>query len=120
MAKKRKLKTRTRTIYKKARRTAKKSFGFESIIQPDAMIYGAGRSYLSNLINPLTEKLPLGQFSDEGAMLLVNYIGVKFAPKGILKNVFKKGMIIENSLIGAGLIGMFNNNTNTSSISNSF
>ena len=36
-----------------------------SLIQIDAMAYGAARQYLANLISPVTSMIPLGTFADE-------------------------------------------------------
>ena len=106
MAKRRRIvKARTRTVYRKApkRRRSSSNSGKVQAVQFDAMIYGAGRQYVSNLITPLTSMIPLGAVSDELGMGIVNYMLAKNM-KGMIKKVAMKGLIIENARIGQTIV----------------
>lgn len=76
------------------------------LIQFDSMIYGAARQYVSNLVAPLTAKIPLGNIADEVVMGGINYMVAKHTG-GILRDVAKKGLIIENARLGEAAISGF-------------
>ena len=69
----------------------------------DALLYGAVRGYASNALAPLTSKIPLGGISDEVGMGILNYFLAKNT-SGMIKKIATKGLIIENAMLGAGLI----------------
>ena len=97
-----------------------------NLIQVDAMLYGAARQYVSNLIAPLTSKIPIaGNLSDEIGMGFIDWMLAKNT-KGFISEVAKKGLVIENARVGEGLIGGFglgsssNNNVSYFSNTNSY
>ena len=96
---------------KSARRAA--SGNSNKLIQIDAMVYGALRPYVSGLIAPLTNKIPLGNLADEAGMGLLNYFVAKRG--GMFGSIARKGLIIENGMIGSSLSGMFLSGTSTAS-----
>ena len=75
-----------------------------SLIQIDAMAYGAARQYLANLISPVTSMIPLGTFADEIGMGLVDWMVAKNV-KGFVGEIARKGLVIENSRVGEQLVG---------------
>jgi len=76
-----------------------------NLIQIDAMAYGAARSYVSQLIAPLTSKIPLiGNLSDEVGMGFVDWMIAKNT-RGFISEVAKKGLVIENARVGEGIVG---------------
>jgi hypothetical protein len=108
-----------RTLMRVSRRRSKPNFG-GSLFQFDAMLYGAGRTFLSNLASPLTARLgPLGGFADELVLLGATYFTAK-KTGGFVRQVATKGLIVENAMIGRQLGEMVFNRTpsvsNTQSI----
>jgi len=104
MAKRRK-KARTRTVYRTAPKRRRRSSKSQKVqaVQVDAMLYGAGRQYVSDLIKPLTSNIPLGAVSDELGMGLVNYMLAKNT-KGMVKKIAMKGLVIENARLGQAVV----------------
>jgi len=100
--------------YKSATRRSKGMFGGSifgtsdtSMIQPDAMVYGAVRQYGANLIAPLMANVPLlGQYSDEVGMGLIDWLVAKNT-SGFIQGIAKKGLVVENARIGESLVGSF-------------
>lgn len=105
MARRKRAKTRTRTVYKKAARR-RKSSGSAKVapIQLPSMLYGAARGYLSNLIAPVTSKIPLGGVADEAGMIFANYMLAKNVKNKTLKQAAISGLIIENARLGEAVI----------------
>lgn len=70
-----------------------------------AGVYGAGREYLSNLVAPVTEKVPLGTISDEVVMIGALSLGKKFLGRRVpmVNDVANAGILIESARIGATL-----------------
>jgi len=98
MAKRRRMKTRT--VYKKAKRYAKRSVKGSTLIQPDSMLYGAGRRYLSQLISPITSGVGiLGNLADNAILGTGLYLLSKRS-KGMVRNIAIKGLVAENVLAG--------------------
>jgi hypothetical protein len=87
------------------RRGGIRSVGKVALIQPDAMVYGAGRQYVANLISPLTSQIPLGGIADEVGMGLVDWMVAKNFKSGFIHSVALKGLVIENAAIGAAIMG---------------
>jgi len=107
-----------------ARRTARRSGVGNSaaLFQLDAMIYGAARSPISNLVGgimPSNLLGGLGGLSDEVAMGAINYLVAKNT-SGMVRNVALKGLVIENARVGEALVSMtgLTNTTNSASSSN--
>jgi len=104
-----------------ARKAARRSGVGNSaaLFQLDAMLYGAARQYTSNAIAPITAMIPLGGLSDEVGMAFVDYMIAKHT-SGMLSNVAKKGLVIENARVGeaivqGGLGGLFNTSSGQTS-----
>lgn len=74
-----------------------------SLVQVDAMAYGALREKVSTMIAPVSSKIPLGNISDEVAMGLVNWLVAK-KTSGLLRNIAMKGLVIENARIGEAIV----------------
>jgi hypothetical protein len=70
--------------------------------------YGVARAYLSQLIQPLTSKIPLGQYADEVVLGAAGYYLAK-KQTGLLKSVGYAMLTIESAAIAnqatAGMIG---------------
>jgi len=97
-------KMRTSYFGRKAKsRRSSKGGSSVKLVQFDAMIYGAVREKVSNLVAPLTAKIPLGGIADEIAMGGINYLVAKNT-SGMLKDVAMKGLIIENARLGEALV----------------
>lgn len=86
-----------------------------ALVQVDAMLYGAVRQKVSDAIAPVTSKIPLGGVSDEVGMALVCWGISKYAGKGMLGNVARKGLVIENARLGEAIaqqgLGLVSNNS---------
>lgn len=116
--------------HKMARRSSGGIFGgsivgtsTNSLVQVDAIAYGAARQYVANLISPLTNSLPLGAYADEVGMGLVDWLLAKNV-KGFVGDIARKGLVHENARIGEQLIGnlggMATSNTGLSSYNSGF
>lgn len=77
--------------------------GSDSLVQLDAMAYGAGRQYLANLIAPVTSSVPLGNFAEPVTLGVVDWFIAKNF-KGFIGDIAKKGLIIENAAVGAQVL----------------
>lgn len=86
-----------------------------ALFQLDAMLYGAVRQKASNAIAPVTSKIPLGGVSDEVGMALLCWGISKYAGKGMLGQVARKGLVIENARVGEAIaqqgLGLVSNNS---------
>ena len=105
MAKRRragKVRTITRYVKGKFKRRSKSSSQIK-MFQPDALVYGAVRGYMSNALSGITNKIPLGGISDEVGIGILNYFIAKNT-SGMIKNIATKGLIIENAMLGAGIV----------------
>lgn len=89
--------------FRRAARRSSKGGGKVQLLQPDAMIYGAARGYMSNLLLPLTSKIPLGGIADEVGIGLVDWLVAKNMG-GMVKSVAMKGLVIENARLGEAII----------------
>lgn len=91
---------------KKAHRSSHKSSGLSpmSVILP-AVAYGGLRGTISNLITPLTSKVPvLGAYTDEAVFGVVGYLLAKKS-KGMLKGLGYGMLAVESASIGNQLLG---------------
>jgi hypothetical protein len=70
-----------------------------------AGLYGAVRESMSNALAPLTEKLPLGNLSDEAVMIGTLWAGKKFLGRKVpmVNDFANAGILIESARIGATL-----------------
>lgn len=85
------------------RRSSGSSGGFAPLIY--AAGYGAGRQYISNLISPLTSKIPLGDYADEVGMLGAAWAAKKFTSNPMVHKLADTAMLIEASRIGSQIVG---------------
>lgn len=100
---KRATRTRRASPFRAKARTRRKSTGGSvQAIQFDAMIYGGLRGYTSDLLKPLTSKIPLGSIADELVMGVANYFIAKNT-SGMIKNIALKGLTIENARLGEAI-----------------
>lgn len=115
-----KTKRRGSTLAKRRKVSKRRRYGVKSddklkVIVPAGFGYGLVREYASDKLAPLTNKIPLGNISDEIGMLGVLYGARKwlFKKKGMLRDVTKGGMYVEAARIGQAtkdgqLGGLFN------------
>ena len=114
-----------RTIYKrmKAHYTRhKKTYGLLGVLL-SAGIYGAFRAKVSNYLSQYTNKIPLGNVSDEAGMGLLCILSKKFIGNKVpmLKKVFDAGLYIECARIGeAAATGQLGLGTSTGTNSSTF
>ena len=109
LARKRHRTARARGLF--GRRTHKRGLGggiTGTII--GGVVYGAGRTYVSNLVAPLTSKLPLGQYADNVAMGLVSWLlatgKIPLVNKiPMSREIGKAGLCIEAAFAGQELMG---------------
>jgi len=78
-----------------------------------AGIYGAVREFASIKLAPLTQKIPLGSYSDEAGMLAANYALGKYIHAA--RPVTDAGILIESARIGSKLVSGFNTTGSSSS-----
>jgi len=111
MARRRRIRTRvTRrraSPMKRVKRYAKSTTRGTALIQPDSMVYGAGRRYLSKLISPVTVKLGmLGNLSDNAILGAGMWLIAKKS-KGFVRDIAIKGLVAENVLAGDDIASNF-------------
>lgn len=109
MARRRKAKTKTITRFvKKAGRRIKRASSNPTAVIIPAMAYGALRAKMAQLIAPVTDKIPFGNYADELGMGLVSYFAAKKGI-GIVKKLGIAGLTIESAQVGQQLMaGGFN------------
>lgn len=100
---------------------ARRSKGSSSGSSPFMMMlggaaYGAGRAYASNLIAPLTAKVPFGNLADNVVLGGISYFAYKKG-KGLVKELGRSGLIIESALAGQDLLANMNGSSTSSSAS---
>lgn len=88
---------------KKARRAASKAKPLGGLL--GAGLYGAVRARVSNYLQQYTNKIPLGNVSDEVGMLAVNYVAGKYIGRKlpIVRDMAKAGNMIEAARIGEAI-----------------
>jgi len=104
MAKRRK----SRRSYKKAsprRRKAKQLITGLAGQAVGAMAYGAIRERMSMALDPVTQRVPFGQYADEAVMITANYLvasgKVPFVNRvPMIKQIAKAGLMIEAARLG--------------------
>jgi len=90
---------RRASFTKRIKRRVKSATSLKNPFQIDAMLYGALRAKVSNALDPVTSKIPLGTLSDEIGMGILNWMVAK-KTSGMLKNIAMKGLVIENARVG--------------------
>jgi hypothetical protein len=123
MARRKAFRARARSFGRSAKRYGKRTISGGNnplnVVLP-AAAYGAARGYLSNLAQPITSKIPLGNYADEALFGLVGYYIAKKNPMG-LKNVGMAMLTVEAASIGNQLVGsMGNSQPQTVGMSSSF
>lgn len=100
-----KRKKKSRRGFSFARKAAKRGGVGNSaaLFQADAMLYGASREFISNKLAPISSKIPLGTLGDEIVMGGLCYVVAKKAGSGLLGNVARKGLVIENARVGEAI-----------------
>lgn len=97
-----KFKRRTHRSYfgKKAHRASHKSTGLNplNVMLPSAA-YGALRGTISNAMQPLFSKIPLGGYADEAAFGLAGYFLAKKG-RGMLKGLGYGMLAVESASVG--------------------
>lgn len=96
-------KTRTRTVYKKAKRTYRRNkntlIDFGSVAT--AGLYGALRSKISDM-NPIKNYLGgFGTYADEAGMIIGGLVAKKFIKNPMAKKFIDKGLIVESAMLGS-------------------
>lgn len=76
-------------------------------------VYGAARGYVGGLISPLTNMIPAGQYADNVAFGIVDYLVYKNT-SGMLKKVALTGLAIEAAMAGSEMTQGFGTSTGTS------
>jgi hypothetical protein len=117
-------KKKSKAIRRKVSGSSKqKSRGFKSSSSSTPMkkmlfgvMYGAGRSYASQLITPITSRIPfLGNYADEAGMLALSYFAAKGTFGATFKEVGTAGLYIESALVGKDIVtGQFMSNLSLS------
>jgi len=67
-------------------------------------VYGAGRTYLSNLVAPVTSQMPGGVLADNLVLGAVCYFAAKKIKNKTIKNIARSGLAIEAALAGQDLV----------------
>ena len=97
-------KARSSRRFGKARRSRGKSgLSPMGMILP-AALYGAGRGALSNLIAPLTSKIPLGNYTDEAVFGVAGFLMAKKG-RGLIKQLGTSMLVVEAASIGNQVAG---------------
>ena len=83
-------------------RRRKSGLGNQAAAIMGAGIYGGVRAKLSNVVAPLTVKLPFGNIADEVGLGIVALVSKKFLGRKIplVKDIANAGLLIESARIG--------------------
>jgi len=97
---------RTRASYSVKRRSRSRSSKLGSVA-PYLMSagYGALRAKASQMLQPLTSKLPLGNYAEEGSLILASWGIGKLMPRA--KAYLRPVAMIESFKIGQKLMGSY-------------
>lgn len=76
-----------------------------SLVQLDAMIYGAVRAPISDKVSSLVPIPVIGTVGDEVVMGLLNWLVAKNT-SGMIRDVAIKGLVVENARLGEQIVGM--------------
>jgi hypothetical protein len=94
--------------YKMKRRSSKKKsfLGVNGAMLLGSVVYGAARQKVSNMLMPLTQKIPLGAVSDEVGMFGVAALTEKFVGRKIpvVKDITKAAKYIELARVGEAAV----------------
>jgi len=97
---KRKFGRRGRVFMRSSRRSSRGSSGMSpmKVLLP-AMAYGAARSYISTMAEPITSKIPLGGYADEALFGVAGYFLAKKG-NGMVKNIGLAMLTVEAAAVG--------------------
>jgi len=86
-----------------------------------AAIYGGVREKVSNMIAPITSKIPLGTIADEVVLGTIHYFGAKKVSNPMLKSIFRAGLIVESARVGEAIANgtALQSNNSTAQVNNS-
>jgi hypothetical protein len=70
-----------------------------------AALYGAFRERISTALQPITGKLPFGEYADEVGMFITLWAAKRFIGNKVpmVRDVANAGMLIEAARVGSGL-----------------
>lgn len=71
-----------------------------SLIQLDSFGYGVIRPKMESFVAPLVQKLPFGSANEEVSIAVALWLGAKYLPSGMIRNIAHKGLAIENYRAG--------------------
>ena len=96
------------SLYRGFRRSKRHRSKSSSSMKPTSIllaagVYGAFREKLSNMLTPITSKIPLGNIADEAVLFGAGYLVAK-KTSGVLKEVGKAAMFIEAARLGEAVI----------------
>jgi C4-dicarboxylate transporter len=77
------------------------------------MAYGAGRATIVNFAQPITSRVPLGNYADELVLGVGGYLLAKKS-SGTLKEVGKAVLMIESASLGSQLVSNNMGSSNSS------
>lgn len=97
---------RGQTQMAKRKRTTRRSSGNLKPMQVliGGGIYGAARAKLSNLLAPVTNRVPLGTVADEATLFGLGYLAHKKMKDKTVKNIAMAAMAVEAARIGEAVI----------------
>jgi len=91
---------RVKMAKRKKKSYSKRKSGFSPMkLLIGSMIYGAAREKISNMLVPVTSKIPLGDITDEATLGALSYFAAKKG-KGVLKDIGTAGLTIEAARVG--------------------
>lgn len=113
-----------RSFFKKAKRRARglfssrksrRSGGSDNLMVElfSAMAYGAVRQNAAQLVQPLSQYLPLGGLNDEATLAALAYVGYRWGPP-MLRKPMKAVLLTEAALAGSSLRAGINTGAATS------
>lgn len=116
-----------RKFFKKARsmarRVGRKAYRSASKAQPSLMTaalygagYGAARPFIANLVSPVSNMIPVGQYKDEIALGLIGFAAAKWG-SGIIRNAGRTALIVESASAAAQLTSGMTSQTATNQFS---
>lgn len=113
-----KIKSRGGQMRRKSR-SKKRSYSRKGGFSPmklliGSMIYGAAREKVSNLLVPVTSKIPLGEITDEAVLGVISYYAAKKG-KGVIKDIGTAGLTIEAARLGEYALSRVSNSNGTTS-----
>lgn len=121
----RKRTVRARSFSRFTSRRAKRNYSSgENLTQTmiASAVYGGMREKVSNMLTPITSRIPLGTVADEVVLGAIHYFGAKKVKNPMLKSLFKAGLIVESARLGEAVVdgSMFRTSTATTNVQSWF